>query len=62
VNDDTRVRIQRTIQNVFRTNEWRRIRMTIDSQEHDADREAIVKEVRRILTNDLTKFRGKEPQ
>jgi hypothetical protein len=58
--ENERLQLKRNIKNVFRTPEWRRIKLIIKGQEHDADRETIVRDVRRILTADMTGFRGRE--
>jgi hypothetical protein len=44
---------------LFGTPEFRRLKMIIQGQPHDADREVLVKQIRGMLTANLADFRFK---
>jgi len=52
--------IDRVIQQLMGTAQWRRIKMHIQGLEHDADKEALFVHIRKALSANLVEFRNKE--
>jgi hypothetical protein len=51
--------IKRTVEILFHAPAWKRLKQFIETADHDADREVIVKQIRLQLIADLTQFRKK---
>ena len=51
--------IKRTVEILFHAPAWKRLKQFIETAPHDADKEAIVKQIRLLLIADMVGFRKK---